>query len=263
MRRCASSWTTTVSSASGGARISRHENESRPLGDALPQRDRWSRMRDRRRCRRRAPGHAGRSRHRWRSAPDGEARRRAPEPSTDGRPVRCRTTRSSSSGPATRSTEERRTPSPAISSRSRWRRPRYRNARPVAQAAVGADRPRASGAVGRGGVAATARGRAGTRPTRASGSRPVAAVRGRDGHHHAAVGVDDHPEGPGTRRAPEGVRQRAAGELRRRRPTRSPASRVAAQQASRALPGLDPVQDRGLPVDDDVVDAGRDGAPAS
>ena len=35
---------TTVSSASGGARISRHENASRPWRDALPQRVRWSRM---------------------------------------------------------------------------------------------------------------------------------------------------------------------------------------------------------------------------
>ena len=35
---------TTVSSASGGARISRHENASRLWRDALPQRVRWSRM---------------------------------------------------------------------------------------------------------------------------------------------------------------------------------------------------------------------------
>jgi hypothetical protein len=42
-RRCASSWQTTVSSASGGARINRHENESRPEREALPQRVRGSR----------------------------------------------------------------------------------------------------------------------------------------------------------------------------------------------------------------------------
>ena len=34
--RCASSWTTTVSSAAGGASASRHENISRPVRDALP-----------------------------------------------------------------------------------------------------------------------------------------------------------------------------------------------------------------------------------
>ncbi len=34
---------TTVSSASGGARISRHEKASRPWREALPQRVRWSR----------------------------------------------------------------------------------------------------------------------------------------------------------------------------------------------------------------------------
>ena len=43
-RRWASSWMTTVSSASGGARISRHEKASRPWREALPQRVRWSRM---------------------------------------------------------------------------------------------------------------------------------------------------------------------------------------------------------------------------
>ncbi len=43
-RRCANSWMTTVSSASGGARISRHEKARRPWRDALPQRVRWSRM---------------------------------------------------------------------------------------------------------------------------------------------------------------------------------------------------------------------------
>ena len=42
-RRWASSWMTTVSSASGGARISRQENASRPWREALPQRVRWSR----------------------------------------------------------------------------------------------------------------------------------------------------------------------------------------------------------------------------
>ena len=42
-RRWASSWMTTVSSASGGARISRHEKASRPCREALPQRVRWSR----------------------------------------------------------------------------------------------------------------------------------------------------------------------------------------------------------------------------
>ena len=35
---------TTVSSASGGARISRHEKARRPWREALPQRVRWSRM---------------------------------------------------------------------------------------------------------------------------------------------------------------------------------------------------------------------------
>ena len=42
-RRCASSWMTTVSRASGGARIRRQENDSRPWREALPQRVRWSR----------------------------------------------------------------------------------------------------------------------------------------------------------------------------------------------------------------------------
>ena len=58
-RRCASSWMTTVSSASGGARIRRHENASRPWRDALPQRVRWSRMRDRRRRHPERPRRAG------------------------------------------------------------------------------------------------------------------------------------------------------------------------------------------------------------
>ena len=43
-RKWASSWMTTVSSASGGARISRQLNDSRPARDALPQRVRWSRI---------------------------------------------------------------------------------------------------------------------------------------------------------------------------------------------------------------------------
>ena len=43
-RRWASSWTTTVSSASGGARMSRQLNDRRPVREALPQRVRWSRI---------------------------------------------------------------------------------------------------------------------------------------------------------------------------------------------------------------------------
>ena len=38
------SWITTVSRASGGARISRQLNDSRPAREALPQRVRWSRI---------------------------------------------------------------------------------------------------------------------------------------------------------------------------------------------------------------------------
>ena len=43
-RRCASSWITTVSSASRGARTSRHDSDTRPSREALPQRLRGSRM---------------------------------------------------------------------------------------------------------------------------------------------------------------------------------------------------------------------------
>ena len=70
-RRWASSWMTTVSSASGGARISRHEKASRPCREALPQRVRWSRTLTAVGLTPRAVGMPGDRRARWRRAARG------------------------------------------------------------------------------------------------------------------------------------------------------------------------------------------------
>ena len=128
---------TTVSSASGGARMRRHENANRPCRDALPQRVRWSRI----------VTAAGRHAERRGMPADLAFDRGAGprlEPRARGRPIDRRsaaggmpTTISSSSAPPIRSTDDRRSSGPRRArARSRWRSPRNRIVGAVAQAAA-------------------------------------------------------------------------------------------------------------------------------
>ena len=165
-----SSWTTTVSSASGGARISRHENESRPLDGRAPPARPLVADGDRPSASRRVRGRDGRSRRRWRPRPTAEPRRRAPEPSTGGRRGREPDDERRLRPADSRSTEER----------VARRRPPSRCAADGGRPGIGTARRRAGRRSSRGGphapamrrdgAEARARGRAGRLSTRALGS---------------------------------------------------------------------------------------------
>ena len=120
---------TTVSSASGGARISRHEKTSRPLARGAPPAGPLVADADRR-----GDHPEGRGVPRDVALDGGPGPRLEPG-LEDGRgrpPVggARRTTSSSSSTPPIRSTLDRRAPAPAGTTRSRWSSPRNRSVAP-------------------------------------------------------------------------------------------------------------------------------------
>ena len=120
---------TTVSSASGGARTSRHENASRPSREALPQRVRWSRMLTAVGVTPSAPAWRAMSRSIAALARGlSHASRTA---AIDRRSAAATWTMiSSSSAPPIRSTRDRRAPVRAGTNRRRWRSPRKRMTAP-------------------------------------------------------------------------------------------------------------------------------------
>ena len=211
-RRWHSSWTTTVSSASGGARTRRHENDSRPLREQLPQRVRWSRMvtaagltpsaggvAPDRALDRRAGAGGTRPRGSWRSSA-GRRRdaRRGARPPRRRRPLDARASQAGRAG----------------TSRRRCSSPRYRTTPRRASA------PRATSRPGRRLTVEVA-----AEPRLALGEKlldeplrvgPAAPAGGGQRDDDAAVGVDDDPQAAGPRRAAERVREVAAGQARDR-----------------------------------------------
>ena len=266
---------TTVSSASGGARIRRHENARRPCREALPQRVRWSRMLT-------AAGSTPRAgRVAADLALDGGPGPRLEPGLEDGRDRAAVGRRDVDDDLVlVRATDplDRRAPEPGPRRHEReagggrrgngsWHRPQ-----PAARDELG--------------PIARLLGEVPAEPRLALGEErvdvtlrvgPAAPAGGRDGHDHATVRVDDDAQAARPRRAAKGVRERATGQARdgrglgrddggrrvvrqRARPAVARPSRPP-EQAARPLAGLGAVEDRRPAVDDDVVDAGRiDGA---
>ena len=202
-RRWASSWITTVSRASGGARTRRHENDSRPCREALPQPSAWVAQRDRGgltpragACRAIAASIAAARLRRNHASSTAASVRRSPA---------TRWTTSSSSNLAT---SERRRPRTAGTTRmadvgrprTGRRRRRERRRAPRAGATSAACRARC-------------RRIHGSRSTRKATARCSPAARrgpgGRDGHDHAALRVDDDAQAARPRRAAQRVRRPA------------------------------------------------------
>ena len=201
---------TTVSSASGGARISRHEKASRPCREALPQRVRWSRTLSAagltpRAVACRATSRSMAARARGLSHASRTARGRAPvgRGEVDDQLVLVRPT----------DPFDRRPPDAG----SRRHDAQAMEVAPVpdrgaiAQAAAGRER----GAIARllGQVPPDPRLPLGEELLDPSvGVRPAASGGEWDGDDHPAVRVDDDPQAARPRRASQGVRDRAAGE---------------------------------------------------
>ena len=250
-RRCASSWITTVSSASGGARISRHENARRPWREALPHRVRWSRTliasgdtSSAAACRTIArsisvagagfePGLQDRAR-----SVVGRPRRKPDDDLVLGRSADPLDARASDAR-----LRRRR--------RSRWRSPRNRSSAPSRRP------PRAAriGSIAGMAVEVPAKPRFALDeertdvPVRVCPATPT----GRwHGHDHAAIGMDHDAQAARAWRSPQGVVEGAAGQVQRGgglgdghvpmvpRPNRSGAT----QQPPGPITGLDPVEDR-------------------
>ena len=201
---------TTVSSASGGARISRHEKASRPCREALPQRVRWSRtlsavgLTPRAvACRATSRSIAARARGLSHASRTAAVERRSAGAQMDDQLVLVR-----AADPL-----DRRPPD----ARTRRHDAQAVEVAPVpdrgavAEAAAGRER----GAIARllGQVPPDPRLALGEElPDPALGVRPAASGGERDGDDHAAVRVDDDPQAARPRRAAQGVRDRAAGE---------------------------------------------------